>query len=63
MINDGLFDNEFNQPLPKVETKLPQNYTKDLQALPEKNKNNNFFKNLFTFNDLMVMSKAVGHNK
>ncbi|MEO3683491.1 hypothetical protein ABHN84_14515 [Shewanella vesiculosa] len=44
MIDDGLFDNEFNQPLPKVETKLPQNYTKDLQALPEKIKTKLFQK-------------------
>ncbi|MBB1316718.1 hypothetical protein H5123_03535 [Shewanella sp. SR43-4] len=44
MINDGLFDNEFNQPLPKVATKLPQNYTKDLQALPEKIKTTTFAK-------------------
>ena len=44
MFNDGLFDDEFNQPLPKVETKLPQNYAKDLQALPEKIKTTTFAK-------------------
>ncbi|GAA58935.1 hypothetical protein P20652_0794 [Pseudoalteromonas sp. BSi20652] len=44
MFNDGLFDDEFNQPLPKVETKLPQNYAKDLQALPEKIKITTFAK-------------------
>jgi putative transposase len=36
MINNGLFDDEFSQPLPKVEAKQSQNYSKDLQALPEK---------------------------
>lgn len=36
MINNGLFDDEFTQPLPKIETKKSQNYSKDLQALPEK---------------------------
>lgn len=44
MFNDGLFEDEFNQPLPKVETKLPQNYAKDLQALPEKIKTTTFAK-------------------
>ena len=44
MFNDGLFDDEFNQPLPKVETKLPQNYAKDLQAFPEKIKITTFAK-------------------
>ena len=44
MFNDGLFDDEFNQPLPKAETKLPQNYAKDLQALPEKIKTTTFAK-------------------
>lgn len=44
MFNDGLFDDEFNQPLPKVAAKLPQNYAKDLQALPEKIKITTFAK-------------------
>lgn len=44
MFNDGLFDDEFKQPLPKVAAKLPQNYAKDLQALPEKIKNTTFAK-------------------
>ncbi|GEM_PF-2368573 len=44
MINVGLFDDEFNQPLPKIETKPPQNFSKDSQALPDKIKTTTFAK-------------------
>jgi hypothetical protein len=54
MFNDGLFDDEFNQPLPKVETKLPQNYAKDLQQ---------HLLSLNIFNGLRLIFKAVGHKK
>ena len=39
-----MFNDEFNQPLPKVETKLRTNYAKDLEALPDKIKKTTFAK-------------------
>lgn len=44
MINNGLFEDEFSDPLPKVETKQSPNYSKDLQTLPQKIQTTTFAK-------------------